>query len=199
MDIKRLFKNTADLSCAVLVFPAYVFYLIVAGVGRKNGIFSGMSQFFSLFPGLTGSYLRKNFFKRVMSRCAADCAIGFGTIFSHAETELGDGVYIGAFCNIGKCKIQNHCTIGSNVHILSGNRQHNFTDLDVPVQQQGGVFEKIVIGEDSWVGNGAMVMASLGKKCIVGAGSVVTREVSDFAIVAGNPARVIGSRKPGKR
>jgi acetyltransferase-like isoleucine patch superfamily enzyme len=77
---------------------------------------------------------------------------------------------------------------------MSGSRQHIFDDLDRPIQEQGGVFKKVTIGEDTWIGNSALIMADVGKKCIIGAGSVVTKDVEDFSIVAGNPAKVIRKR-----
>lgn len=129
-----------------------------------------------------------------MTRCDRECAILFGTIFSQVDTEIGKGVYIGPNCNIGRCMIEDDCTIGSNVHILSGKKQHNFDDLDTPIQEQGGIFEKIVVGEDTWIGNCAVIMANVGKKCIIGAGSVVSKDVEDFSIVAGNPAKLIRKR-----
>ena len=52
-------------------------------------------------------------------------------------------------------------------------------------------FKRIVIGERSWIGEGAIVMADIGDDCIVGAGSVVTHPVIDNEVVAGNPARTI--------
>lgn len=54
----------------------------------------------------------------------------------------------------------------------------------------------VVIGERAWIGYGALVLprVSIGEGAVVGAGSVVTKDVAPYAIVAGNPARVIGER-----
>jgi len=163
--------------------------------GRRDHFFSASSQFLSLFPGLLGSYLRKNYYRLTMTACSGDCAIMFGTIFSQTDTEIGTHVYIGANCNIGRSIVEDYCTLGSNVHILSGKKQHNFEDLDTPIQEQGGTFKKIRIGEDTWIGNGAIVMANIGKKCIIGAGSVVTRDFPDYSIIGGNPAKILKKRK----
>jgi len=129
-----------------------------------------------------------------MTSCDRNCAISFGTIFSQVDTEIGKGVYIGPCCNIGSCKIEDDCTLGSGVHIMSGRSQHYFDDLHTPIREQGGIFEKITIGKDTWIGNGSLIMANVGKKCVIGAGSVVTKDVEEFSVVAGNPAKVIKKR-----
>ncbi len=191
---KNISKSILNIFCLIVVSPLLLIYYIFGALENKDGPFSAISQFLSLFPGLLGSYLRKGFYRLSMTRCDSECAILFGTIFSQVDTEIGKGVYIGANCNIGKSKIEDYCTIGSNVHIMSGKKQHNFDDLDTPIQEQGGTFEKIMIGEDTWIGNCAVIMANVGKKCIIGAGSVVTKDVEDFSIVAGNPAKLIRKR-----
>lgn len=192
--MKGFLKGILDVICIVINLPLLVIYFIIGIFRNKDSVFWGFSQFLSLIPGLPGNYLRKNFYRLTMTRCDKDCAILFGTIFSQVDTEIGKGVYIGPGCNIGKCKIEDYCTIGSSVHIMSGKRQHNFDSLEIPIQEQGGTFEKVVIGEDTWIGNCALIMANVGRKCIIGSGSVVTKDIEDFSIVAGNPTRLIRKR-----
>jgi acetyltransferase-like isoleucine patch superfamily enzyme len=83
---------------------------------------------------------------------------------------------------------------GSNVDIISGKNQHHFDRLDIPMREQGGELEKIVIGEDCWLGNSSVVMANVGRKSIVAAGSVVVKDIPPFSIVGGNPAKILRSR-----
>jgi len=159
--IKEQLKSLLNACCIALMFPLLVIFRIGSFFGQKDSAFWGISQLLSLFPGLWGSYLRKNFYRLSMTHCDKDCAILFGTIFSQADTEIGKDVYIGPHCNIGRCKIEDHCTLGSGVHIMSGKRQHNFDDLNTPIQEQGGIFEKVSVGEDTWIGNCALIMANV--------------------------------------
>lgn len=192
--MKTAIKKAIHYLSCLLVLPLVVVFWLVAKSGHRDTMFSGMSQLLSLIPGKSGSYLRKAFYQFAMSHCHDDGFIGFGAIFSQADTEIHQGVYIGPQCNIGKCCIGRDCLFGSGVHVLSGKGQHRFDDLSTPVRDQGGTFEKIAIGEDTWVGNGAIIMANVGKHCVVAAGAVVTVDVADYAIVAGNPAKVVRSR-----
>ncbi len=191
---KNIFKKILSSFCLTLASPLFIIYYILGILVGRDSAFSAISQFLSLFPGMSGSYLRKAFYRLTMTRCDCECAIFFGSIFSQVDTEIGRGVYIGPNCNIGKCRIDNDCTIGSNVHIMSGKKQHYYENVNIPIQEQGGIFEKVVVGEDTWIGNCALIMANIGKKCIIGAGSVVTRDIDDYSVVAGNPARVIKNR-----
>lgn len=161
----------------------------------KDSLFSAYAQLLSLIPGKFGSYLRTGFYRFTMTRCEPEAVISFLSIFSQQETEIAHGVYIGPQCNIGKCAIEKDVLLGSGVHIMSGKNQHNIDDLSTPVRDQGGQFDKVTIGENSWVGNGSLVMANIGKSCVVAAGSVVIHDVEDYAIVAGNPAKLIKMRK----
>ena len=192
--MKLYIKKIVNLLSFIVISPLFLVYFALK-ITLNINCFSGFSQFMSLFPGKVGSYLRVAFYRATMTKCEFNSVIHFGTLFSQEDTEISDGVYIGAQCNIGKSRIGKNTLIASGVHIMSGKNQHNFDDLETPIQQQGGVFEKITIGEDCWIGNGSLIMANIGNQCIVGAGSVVTKDVPDFAIVVGNPATVVRYRK----
>jgi acetyltransferase-like isoleucine patch superfamily enzyme len=64
------------------------------------------------------------------------------------------------------------------------------------MREQGGGLDKIVIGKDSWLGNSSVVMANVGCKSIVAAGSVVIRDLAPYSVAGGNPAKVLKSRLP---
>ena len=84
-----------------------------------------------------------------------------------------------------------------NVTVLGAG--HKYLDRETPIAQQGG-FEKttLTIGNDVWIGRGATILAGvrhIGQGAVIGACAVVTHDVPDYAVVAGNPARVIKYRE----
>jgi len=152
------------------------------------------SHFAALFPGVVGDYLRLGYYALTLRRCSRECTVSFGTIFSTPNCEIGRHVYIGAYCIISDSVIDDDALIGSRVHLVSGKHAHSYASLDLPIRLQGGTRAPVRVGRGAWIGDGAIVMADVGRECVIGAGSVVTREVADLSIAAGNPARVIGLR-----
>lgn len=192
---KHLGKNIAFALSTVLISPLLVLYWALRIFLKPDPLFSGFSQFLSLAPGKTGSYLRVGFYFYTMGQCHKDVVVSFLVLFAQQDTEIGSGVYIGPNCNIGSSIIGKNTLLGSGVHIMSGGRQHRFEDTEKNIKDQGGDLEKITIGDDCWIGNGALILANIGKKCVVGSGSVVTSEIPAYSIVAGNPAKIVKSRE----
>lgn len=193
--MKALLKQVVFSLAALLIAPVTLIYWLLSQLLKGDALFASFAQLLSLFPGKLGSYLRAGFYRFTMKKCSPDSVISFASLFSQRDTIIEAGVYIGPQCNIGKCRIEKDALIGSGVHILSGKNQHNFSDLETPVRDQGGSFTQVTIGENSWVGNGALIMANVGKHCIVAAGSIVINDIEDYSIVAGNPAKVIKKRQ----
>lgn len=111
------------------------------------------------------------------------------------KVEIGNFSGIGINCSIGAAKIGNYVMMGPDVSFLS--RNHKFDDLTIPMCEQGDGQEfPVIIEDDVWLGTRVVVLpgVQIGRGAIVGAGAVVTRDVPPYAIVGGNPARVIGSR-----
>lgn len=178
------------------MLPAILAYRICATLTGAERVFPGFSQGLALLPGMTGVYCRHAFYKSVFPKVGDDVVIGFGTIFSHSGVSLGHKVYIGAYGVIGAVTIEDDVLIGSRVSILNGNRQHGTARLDIPIREQPGEWPRVTIGRDSWIGDGATVMADIEQQSVIGAASVVTRPIPAASIAVGNPARVIQSRIP---
>lgn len=189
--MKPFIKRSVFLLLALLISPVTISYLLLSMVLNRDALVASYSQCLSLLPGKLGSYLRSGFYRFVFTHCSPDAVISFGTLFSQQDTSIEPGVYIGPQCNIGKCSIGKNTLLGSGVHIMSGKGQHKFSDPTKPIKDQGGTFSKVEIGENCWLGNGALVMANIGKGSIVAAGAVVIDDVPEGVIVGGNPARVL--------
>lgn len=104
--------------------------------------------------------------------------IGERTIFTYDTIiQCSTSIDIGERCMIGRALI------------ADGN--HRFRDPDVPVAEQGYDFRPVTIGDETLVTTHAVVTASVGRRSLVAANSVVTRPMPDYALVGGTPARVL--------
>jgi acetyltransferase-like isoleucine patch superfamily enzyme len=201
VSARRALKGAVEGAAALTVAPHLLTYRLLAALGAtgRRLAFRSCTQRASHWRGEAGVYRRRALYRRVLRRCGADVSIEFGTTFATPEIELGDAVYIGAYGNIGHCTIGADTLFGSHVMIMAGTRQHGIERLDVPMRAQPGAFTEVAIGRDVWIGNGAIVAADVGDHAIVAAGAVVVKPVPPYAIVGGNPAKLIGDRRERAR
>jgi acetyltransferase-like isoleucine patch superfamily enzyme len=112
--------------------------------------------------------------------------------------KIGNNVGINHYCFIG---VRGNITIGDNVifgprvNIFSEN--HIFNNLDIPIKNQGVEKKDTIIGNDVWIGANVSIMPGIkiGNGCVIAAGSVVTKDIPDFSVAAGVPAKIIKNRK----
>jgi acetyltransferase-like isoleucine patch superfamily enzyme len=148
----------------------------------------------ALIPGLPGVYLRRAFLCRVLAACDRTASVHFGSVLSQAGARLGANVYVGPYCHLGLADLGADVLLAAGVHVPSGGRTHGTDRLDVPIREQGGDRTAVRIGEGTWVGSAAIVMANVGRHCVIGAGAVVTKPIPDYAVAVGVPARVVAIR-----
>jgi maltose O-acetyltransferase len=111
------------------------------------------------------------------------------------NVSIGSGSGLGTGSRVYGVEIGENVMVGPHVVFLKDN--HRYEDPDVSIQSQGRTgIARPVVEDWAWIGERAVILPgrTVGKGAIVGAGAVVTRDVSDYEIVGGNPARVIGRR-----
>ena len=148
------------------------------------------------FGGKFSKKLRMFAAKGFIKYCGENVNIEHGAVIS-SKLSIGNnsGVGINCVCG-GELRIGNDVMMAPECVIIS--RNHEFSNLDLPMCLQGYKREApCVIGDDVWIGRRVMIMPGvhIGNHCIIGAGAVVTKDIPDWAIVAGNPAVVKKYRK----
>jgi virginiamycin A acetyltransferase len=177
---------------AVLMTPVAVPLAWLAR--RSDVVFRTLAEQLSLVPYLPGVVLRSEFYRRALRRCGRNLLVEFGAVFVYPDVEVGDDVLIGRYTIVHHCDLGDQVLIGERCTFLSGSRQHRFTRTDVPMAFQGGLRRRIRVGDDCWIGSHSLVMDDVATGSVVAGGAVVTRPVPEFAVVAGNPARLVRTR-----
>lgn len=175
-------------------------------------------------PGFIGLKLRYFYYRRKLAGCGVSVNIqigcflgklgnicignniGFGLysqILANGDgTEkiiMGDNVFLNSNVMInadsgGFIEIGSYCIIGPNVVFRTSD--HVFSDVNLPIVEQGHKSGKIIVEDNVWIGANVVLTGDvvIGNGAVIGAGAVVTKNVPSYTIVAGIPAKVIGTR-----
>ncbi|MBB2149898.1 acyltransferase [Pedobacter gandavensis] len=154
----------------------------------------------SSFPylGPTSMRLRYLCAKNIFAYCGSNVNVERGAWFGS-----GRGVKIGANSGIGiNAVVPNNIIIGSNV-MMGPNveilvRDHLFNRVDIPMIQQGFTASKqCIIEDDVWIGMNVLILPGRTIKTgsIIAAGTILTKDFPEYAVVGGNPGKFLKSRK----
>ena len=147
----------------------------------------------------TKAILRGKFWKLFCKSVGKRVRIMSGVLLmSPRNIEIGDESFINknsilsATC--GEIKIGAQCMISTNCNLVTAN--HGYTSRTLPMAKQKVYGDKIVIGDDVWIGANAVILpgVTIGKGSIVGANAVVSHDVKPYTIVGGVPAKFIKNR-----
>lgn len=111
-------------------------------------------------------------------------AVGDLIIGDHSRIGVGNTV-IGPVC------IGDYVHIGQ--HVLISGLNHSYERVDIKISEQGITVKQVTIDSNVWIGANVVILPgiTIGQHSVVGAGSVVTKDVPPFTVVAGNPARIV--------
>ncbi len=186
--MKAFLKKAAESICFIFLVPAF----IVCKIGLLS--FTTISHGLSLIPGLPGIYVRRAWYRNMLKSCGEGITVDFLGFVRSPKTSVGNDCYVGVGTSVGQAKIGDDVLISGGTSVLSGSRQHG-KSASAKIREQVGCPVTIKIGSDVWIGANTTIMADIPQGCIVGAGSVVTKSPSANEIIAGVPARAIGTRK----
>jgi len=162
------------------------YYFFARHLPRSNVIYSFGSK-----------KIRAFFLKRLFKKFGKNVNIEPKVIFFKlSQSEIGDNSGIGMNSRIGTIIIKNDVMIGEELMAISQN--HKFSNLNEPMWKQGWQEdEPIVICDDVWIGSRVTILpgVTINKGAIIGGAAVVTKDVPEYAIVGGNPAKVIRYRR----
>ena len=134
--------------------------------------------------------------KGMFDKCGRNVDIEHGAfIASGLGIEIGDNSGVGL-----NARIAGPLSIGADVMMAPGvmifTQNHAMDDLDIPMRLQTAPKKKVTIGDNVWIGANALIMPGItvGQGSVIAAGAIVTKDVPDFAIVGGNPAKIIKFR-----
>ncbi len=171
---------------------------------RKLKVIIGRLLYNLLGKHMPLSYSKYNFGSRQVRALCGKLILDSCGKNVNIEKRASFGMHISLGDNSGlgvDCEISNYVTIGANVMMGPGcmiyTQNHKYDDLSIPMCKQGhSEVRPVVIGDDVWIGSRVIILPGVhvGKGSIIGAGSVVTKDVDEYSIVGGNPARFLKKR-----
>jgi acetyltransferase-like isoleucine patch superfamily enzyme len=138
------------------------------------------------------------YYKWIGNNGSKDYSLGVNVFISNPKNMfIGSNTYIngGEFvCNFEKIIIGNNCLLADKLHLRTDS--HNYLNKTYLISSQKNFSKPIIIQDDVWIGYGVQILpgVTIKKGCVIGAGSIVTKDTEEFYVYAGVPAKKIKQR-----
>lgn len=186
--LKKIVKLYLSFLWSTVAWLCVQRYLLEYKLIKSN--FKTISIKLSMYNGSLGFFIRRIFYRRTLSYCGENLNVHFGAYIVYPSVKIGDNCCIEEYSVVSNCEIGDDVIIAANVSIMSGAHHHEIDNIHVNFNKSNGELKKINIGNNVWIGTRAIIMNDVSSDCIIGAGSVVTNIIPQYAIAVGIPARV---------
>jgi virginiamycin A acetyltransferase len=194
---RRLLIQALNAAAVALTAPLGLLARLEAMLSADaEGVFLTFAQFLAGVPGYPGVFLRRAYYWWTLEHCSLRMFIGYGAYFSHRCASADDHAYVGAYCVLGSCHLGTWALIGNRTSILSSGSLHLLDEHGRWLPSNLRNISAVRIESHAWIGEGAIIMANVGRGAMVAAGSVVSSPVAAGVMVGGNPARFVKQLEP---
>ena len=180
-----LFNHKIKVSICLALYYLFAIYL--------------PASYTPFFIGRTSKAIRYYLCRNLLKRCGNNVNVERNARFGIGnQLVIDDNSGLGINCSIeGPISIGKNVIMGPNVEIHRAN--HSFDRTDIPIfEQEVGTKYPLEICDDIWIGSRVIILPRvqrIGRGAVIGAGSVLTRDVPNYAVVGGNPAKILKFRK----
>ena len=183
MDLKNFLRPLyRELKC--LSLSAIIFRFRVGRCGKRLKVGKNITLYKPLFIRIGNDVIISD-----------NVSLFVNPLKDKADIIIGNRVLLGKYNDFGcsnKIVIEDDVITAPYVHITD--RDHNFEDVTTPIMWQGANSKgPVIIKKGCWIGFGAQIMSGvvIGQQSVVAAGSIVTKDVPEYSVVGGNPAKII--------
>lgn len=181
-----------NLIVSSLALPFALILIVMGKLADYASSYSEVSLVASKIPFLFGQKIRFYYYKATLKHLGERVVFMYGSFCQYTSASIGDRVHIGYYNALGDVIIGNDVIVGGFVNFISGTNQHSYKDPTKKISAQKATGRSTIsIGSDVWIGSNSVIAASIGDRCVIGAGSVLVKAAEGQSIYAGNPAKLI--------
>jgi len=168
----------------IVRYASYIFYILIFRFTPED--YRPYALFFPL--------IRKILVNLFLLECGKNVRVKYNCDIS-PNIRIGNNSEFGQRCLIySGTKIGNDVIMGPDVKIYTKN--HVISSIKTPIKYQGIEMKETIIGDDVWIGANVVILpgVTVSNHSVIAAGAIVTKDVPEYALVGGNPAKIIKYR-----